>query len=147
MQLSNRVVMKTNLLVVNGRITFPVKESAYKLLDIKPNNAEDGGFIFYDRQHTDQIICKIAYTEKRGKSELFYETDAAYRNQGYMTVAMECVLEWMRQHSVSGCLWLLIRENNEASRKIAQRYKFIPQGVFEDDLEWYCLNLETISEP
>lgn len=141
MQPSKNMIMKTNLSVVNGKIVCPSMKRVISLLDIKPNNAEDGGFVFYDSQDSNKLICRIAYTEKRGKNELFYETEAEYKNQGYMTVAMAHVLKWMRQYSVSGSLWLLIHKDNRPSQKIAQRYGFVSQGDFEGKMEWHCLNL------
>lgn len=140
------IIMKTNLLVIDGKITYPLVEKAPSLLDIKPTEVEDGGFVFYDKKDSEKEICKIAYTEASGKNELRYETKPDYRRKGYMTKAMILALEWMRQHSVKGCLWLLISKNNVPSQKIAQRFDFIPVGCFNGEQEWYCLDLENLGE-
>ena len=146
MQQTKDMMMKTNLLAINGEITYPFRKPTISLLDIKPNNAEDGGFVFYDGRDSNKLICRIAYTEKRGKRELFYETESEYKNQGYMTEAMAYVLEWMRQSSVSGSLWLLIQKGNVPSLKIAKRYGFVCQEEYDGEMEWYCLKLAATSE-
>jgi RimJ/RimL family protein N-acetyltransferase len=140
--------MKTNLEVMDGKLTYPTKEGCpidgglFSLLNLKANVAENGGFIFYDREKTDNLVCKIAYVEKRGKTELCYETELPYQSKGYMTEAMEYTLRWLRENTAEREVWLLIDKNNVKSLQIAQRFNFVPSGCTLGTQEWHCLDLE-----
>lgn len=137
------LIMKTNLSAVDGKIVYPKKEDTHSLdlLNIEPNQAEDGGFIFYSKENPQTLICKIGYTEKRENPELYYDTEPDYRRKGHMSNAMNCVLDWCRNNSVTGKLWLLIGKDNTISQKVAHKFNFVPQGRFSAQQEWYCLTL------
>ena len=135
--------MRTNLTVVNGKITYPPEENAISILDIKPHIPENSGFVLYDESAPDKIICCIGYIETRKKEELKYKTEEEYRGKGYMTEAMTWALTWARNNGVKGCLWLLIDEGNKPSLRIAQKFGFLPQEETIGLQRWYCLNLET----
>lgn len=146
------MIMRTNLYVEDGRVKSRLESTSKKtlpinLMELKPNVLEDSCFVFYERENPGQIICKIAYTEKSAKSELFYETDEAFRGKGYMTQAMKQVLDWMIQNECTGTLWLLINIQNIPSQKIAKHYGFVLSGEqVNSDQQWYCLNLAEIKE-
>lgn len=138
------LIMKTNLYALDGKIEYPTQHNSpdtINILNVEPSVAEDGGFIFYDELCPQVTVCTVAYEEKRGRPELCYDTEFNYRRKGHMTHAMNCVLNWCREDSVRGMLWLLIEKENTASKKIARRFGFIPQGCFLDSHEWYCLDL------
>lgn len=145
---SSRMIMKTNLEAIDGKIVYPPKEefhidgASLSLLNLKPNVAENGGFIFYDKEKPDNQICKIEYVKKRGKNELCYETQPSYRNKGYMSEAMEYTLRWFQKNSVKGSIWLLIHRGNVNSLRIAEKFHFVPSGYALDTQEWYYLDLE-----
>lgn len=134
-----KLIMKTNLSVMDGKVCFPLKEKNISLTDIKPSMAEDGAFVFYSKENPEMEICKIAYTENREKHELYYDTISEHRNKGYMREAMEFTLNWLEHNGVRGSLWILIPSGNTASIKIAQRFKFVKQEESIGDYVWYCL--------
>ena len=91
------MIMRTNLYVEDGRVKSQLEHSSKRtlpinLMKLEPTNPEDSCFVFYEQENPDQIICKVAYTEKREKPELFYETETMFRGKGYMTQAMKQVL-------------------------------------------------------
>lgn len=144
--------MRTNLYVEDGRVKSQLEHSSKRtlpinLMKLEPTNPEDSCFVFYEQENPDQIICKVAYTEKREKPELFYETETMFRGKGYMTQAMKQVLDWMIQNECTGTLWLLINIQNIPSQKIAKHYGFVLSGEqVNSDQQWYCLNLAEIKE-
>lgn len=139
------MLMKTNLMVVGGEIVCPSK-TARSLLDIEPSISEDGAFVFYDKSNTSKQICKIAYTQKRGKPELYYDTEVEFQEKGNMTNAMKCVLEWLSKNGFKNALWLLIAPDNIPSLKIAHRYKLTRKEDYIDSMNWYCLEFEGTCE-
>jgi len=146
------MIMRTNLYVEDGRVKSQLEHSSKRtlpinLMKLEPTNPEDSCFVFYEQENPDQIICKVAYTEKREKPELFYETETMFRGKGYMTQAMKQVLDWMIQNECTGTLWLLINIQNIPSQKIAKHYGFVLSGEqVNSDQQWYCLNLAEIKE-
>lgn len=146
------MIMRTNLYVEDGRVKSQLEHSSKRtlpinLMKLEPTNPEDSCFVFYEQENPDQIICKVAYTEKREKPELFYETEKMFRGKGYMTQAMKQVLDWMIQNECTGTLWLFINIQNIPSQKIAKHYGFVLSGEqVNSDQQWYCLNLAEIKE-
>ena len=148
----DNMIMRTNLYVENGRVKSRLeysseRTSSINLMELKPNDPEDSCFVFYERENLSKIICTLAYTEKRGKPEIYYEAEAAFRNKGYMTQAMKQVLDWMIQNKYMGTLWLLIDIQNIPSQKIAKHCGFVLSGEeASTGQQWYCFDLAETRE-
>lgn len=132
---TKRMIMRTNLKFQDGHIVFPPqKNKSVSILDLLPNNPEDGGFIFYSNNN--EIICHISIRTDRRVCELSYGTEDGYRRNGYMQEAMETVLQIFEEnHMVDEISGLIC--NNPISEHILVKYGFVQGESYLHGGKWY----------
>lgn len=122
---TKRLVAKTNMIIDAGELCFCKNSCGIDLLSIQPNNAENGAIVFYLQNDPNIEICKIAVEFKRIPYELIYETNNAFRNQGYMSEALSACIEWLFTCTKCQEIYALINDN-PVSKHIATKMGFIP---------------------
>lgn len=96
---TQRMLVKSTILVKNGKIVFeredtPKSKSGKPLLDIVPNDILKNGFLFLDKNNRAEI-CHIGFYNEQQPYELSYGTEEKYRGNGFMSEALERVLEYL----------------------------------------------------
>lgn len=109
---TRRLVMKSNIQFMNGKLTFPKTNGIHKgISSIRPTVAEDGGFVFYLQGSDDIKVCHIGIRTHRKPLELSFGVEEAYRKSGYMQEALTFVISWIFEKSDIETLWALVADN------------------------------------
>ena len=80
-----RMIMKTNIQILNGHLELPQKAEGINL-PLSEHNVLDGGFIFYNV--SGERICHISIRQDRKPNEICFGTEQTYRGQKYMQEAI-----------------------------------------------------------
>ena len=131
-----RLIMRTNIQFVSGRLVFPSQKSGINLLSLQPNVAEDGGFIFYDNSGNE--VCHIGIRTDRKPCEISYGTQVQYRGNGYMQEALACVLQLFSENNLVEKVYALIC-NNPESEHILVKNGFIKEHRHDGGGDWFVL--------
>ncbi len=131
-----RLIMRTNIQFSNGHLVFPDKKNGINILDIQPNIAEDGGFIFYD--NSDNEVCHIGIRTDRKPCEISYGTQAQFRGNGYMQEALFFLLRLFSENNLVENVYALIC-NNPESQHILVKNGFIKDNPHQDGGDWFIL--------
>lgn len=73
-----------------------------------------------DLKHTDWAMCT---------TEIGYWSAPHARGQGYMTEAVRALALWALQHMGFARVEIRVAEQNTASRRVAEKAGFVPEGV------------------
>jgi len=81
-------------------------------------------------------ICFVGEPDENGEIEIGYKTDKEFRGKGYMTEAVNCLLEWIRVHEDIKSIFAQTAKNNPASSKVLEKNNFKKVGEDESLFNW-----------
>lgn len=137
--ITDRLVLKTNCQVTEGKIDFPTN-SFSSLFDLEPTRIEDEGFAIYLNSGT--LVGHIIFLFKRNVFELSVGVETQYQKKGYMSEAQRAVIDWIFEYTDYDSVWALLGGiTDQASRKLLKRSGFIICN--KDSLEWWVLDRGT----
>jgi len=76
-------------------------------------------------------LCFVGKPDETGEIELGYNTYEDFRNKGYMTEAITCIIEWASRQDHVRSIFAQTAKNNTASNAILKKNNF--KKVAEDD--------------
>lgn len=120
---TDRMIAKSDIIVENGLFCKEKHENIIDILNLTPCNGREDGFVFYDKNNTENEICHIGFVSKRGKFEISYETKEEYRNKGFMTEAVGTLCQWIFQSTSYKEIWAL--PSNMTSVGVLKRNGFV----------------------
>jgi len=133
---TEHLLAQTEMKIVDGKLV-PKINSNIDILNITITSGRESGFIFFDKNHPDALICHIDVITKRGKFELSYGTEKKYQCQGYMTEALSALTKWIFTNTNESEIWALITDNS-ISAKVLSKCGFVMNSIFERSA-WFVL--------
>ena len=122
-----RMVCKSDIELKNG-IPVPPEPanngeiSLINLLNLQPRSGMEYGFMFYEKNGTENI-CHIHFKNKRREFEISYGTEIDFRRKGYMQEALAFFVNWIFTNTKVPYLYALI-SNNDESQHILEKQGF-----------------------
>ena len=122
-----RMVCKSDIELKNG-IPVPPEPanngeiSLINLLNLQPRSGMEYGFMFYEKNGTENI-CHIHFENKRREFEISYGTEIDFRRKGYMQEALAFFVNWIFTNTKVPYLYALI-SNNDDSQHILEKQGF-----------------------
>ena len=142
---TERLICKSDLDVENGKLVESKKEKSIDILKLEPTTGEESGFVFYSKEILKLPVCHIAVVSVRGRFEVSYGVDNVnYRNQGYMTEALNSLCDWLFKNINQEIIWALPNgEFKEASIRVLRKCDFKESDI-ENGLVWYELRKDQV---
>ena len=81
-------------------------------------------------------ICIFGEPNEKGEIEIGYGTYEEFENKGYMTEAVNGIIEWAKSQSNVLSIVASTEKENIGSYKILQKYNFIKIGEIDSLLGW-----------
>ena len=81
-------------------------------------------------------LCFVGEPDGEGQIELGYGTYEAYRGNGYMTEAVACLIEWVKQHENVKSIFAQTAKDNPASFAVLKKNNFEKTGEDETLFNW-----------
>ena len=81
-------------------------------------------------------ICFVGEPAEDGEIELGYATYEDYRGKGYMTEAIDCIIEWAKRQDNVKSIFAQTAKDNPASWHILAKNNFVQVADEEDVLSW-----------
>lgn len=134
---TERMIMKADLKLINGKIEYPKVEKGINIWDLKPMN---NSFRFYDKKDENCNICHIGIREDRKTMEICYGVEEKFRNQKFMKEALSAFIIWIFENTNENEINALIC-NNPISQHILESCGFVENGQYKNANEkWFTLN-------
>lgn len=89
-------------------------------------------------------LCFIGEPSSAGELEIGYGTYEAFRQKGYMTEAVEALIEWAKKQAGVRSIIASTEKNNAASYRVLLKNRFVQSGETETLYNW---RLELTSNP
>lgn len=137
---TDRLICESDLCIEKGKLVECQKDYTINILNIKPTNGKENGFVFYSKASKTTLVCHVGIIYTRGRFEVSYGVDNEYlRGQGYMTEALKSLCKWLFDNTDQDVIWALPNGPcKDASIRILEKCNFIPSDV-ENGLVWYEL--------
>ena len=128
---TKRLVGVSDMKIVDGKLQ-PIKRESdeINLFDLQPSSGKESGFIFYDKNNVDTIICHIGITWQRNRFEVSYGTEEAYRKKGFLQESLSAFLKWIISNTDEKEVWGL--PNGPVSEYILMKCGFKYYNQFEN---------------
>ena len=138
---TDRLIGYSDMIVTDGFIQKPsVIDNCINILSIQKTTGREAGFMFYDKNNQDTLICHVAITWQRNRTEVSYGTESLFRNKGYMQEALNAFLEWFSNNTKEIKIWAL--PNGDESKHILEKCGFKYFGTVEGTKSsWYVFNI------
>jgi len=81
-------------------------------------------------------LCFVGESNSMGEIEIGYGTYEEFRGRGYMTEAVEAMIEWAKQQPNVTALIASTAKDNPASSAVLKKNKFINSGEKDSLLNW-----------
>lgn len=140
---TKRLVGLSDMTVENGCIAIQTQSyDAIDILELKPSTGRESGFLFYEKNNMNVLVCHIGITWKRGRIEVSYGTESDFRKQGYMQEALRGLLNWIIEETNEDKIWAI--PNGEESKHILEKCGFVFFGKVETDLmrNWFLFSVD-----
>ena len=141
---TNRLKASTEMEVIDGHLMPPTtsKGNSIDILNLHLTSGRETGFK-YVLKTTDEEVCHIGITKKRGKFEISYGTVEAFRRRGYMCEALSSFLDWLKEKTDEKEVWGL--PNGPESEHILKKCGFDYYGLVDEskDSKWYVFYIES----
>jgi RimJ/RimL family protein N-acetyltransferase len=138
--LTKRLIAKSDMRVVDSKLVpYETDISDIDILNLLPRTGRESGFLFYDKDNKETLICHIGITLKRSRFEVTYCTIECFRKQGYMTEALSGLVEWIFKNTDVTVIWGI--PNGEESQRILERCGFVfYENISDSSLKWFCIS-------
>ena len=143
---TERLIGFSDIRVLDGKIlpTPLTEEYEVDIFNDACTSIPDNSFKFYDKLERDKLICHIGIIFYRGRLELTYGTELAYRGSGYMQEALEGLIEWITNNTEEKQIWGIPNgENAQISQYILEKNGFVYYGPVENasSCSWFLYNI------
>jgi ribosomal-protein-alanine N-acetyltransferase len=81
-------------------------------------------------------LCFQGEPDKNGQIEIGYGTYEEFQNKGYMTEAVNGLIEWSKKQSIINSIYAETLKDNKASFSILEKNNFIKKGETETLFKW-----------
>lgn len=119
---TKRLVGISEMVVENYDIVPKIIDKPVSLLDLRSRTGKENGFIFYDKDNQDILICHVGITDQRAKFEVSYGTEEKFRGKGYMSEALNGFVNFIFSETNRTEIWAI--PNGIVSQHILEKCEF-----------------------
>ena len=134
--ITERLVGYSDLVVENGHLVPKKIRESVNFLNLKPRTGQEEGFVFYDKDDQNILICHVGITTKRERFEVSYGTEESFRENGYMLEALNGLIDFIFSKTNEKIIWAI--PNGEISQHILEKCGF-RYFVEENGIRWFAL--------